>query len=62
MRKKITIKKEELQNLYLENKNTDICKLLGVTMPTLLSALKRARIELKGSGNKNAKSIIQIIK
>jgi hypothetical protein len=62
MRKKITMKKEELQSLYLEKKNKDVCKLLGVTMPTLLLALRRARIELKGSGNKNPKSIIQIVK
>lgn len=56
------MKKEELQSLYLEKKNKDVCKLLGVTMPTLLLALRRARIELKGSGNKNPKSIIQIVK
>ena len=52
---------------YLSNKidsvektNKEICKLLKVTMPTLLSALKIVRIELKGSGNRMSKSIIII--
>ena len=46
--------------IHIEKTNKEICKLLKVTMPTLLSALKIVRIELKGSGNRMSKSIIII--
>jgi len=60
MRIKIQLTKQELQSLYLTKTNREICESLEITMPTLLSALKKAGIELKGSGNRKSKSIIEI--
>lgn len=60
MKAKIYLTKQELQNLYLTKTNKEICESLEITMPTLLSALKKAGIELKGSGNRKSKSIIEI--
>lgn len=45
---KITIKKEELQKIYYENSIADACKILKVSAPTLLKAVKDAGIQLKG--------------
>ncbi len=60
MKAKIHLTKQELQNLYLKKTNKEICESLKITMPTLLSALKKAGIKLKGSGNRKLKSIIEI--
>jgi hypothetical protein len=60
MNTKLTIKNEELKHLYLTKKNKEICKILGVTMPTLMSYLKKAKIELKGCGNREPKAKVII--
>ena len=52
--------KEELQQLYFAKTNKEICVILGVTMPTLLSYLKKSEIELKGSGNRQPKAKVVI--
>jgi len=60
MNAKLRIKNEELKQLYFAKKNKEICKILGVTMPTLMSYLKKAKIELKGSGNRESKAKVVI--
>ena len=42
----------ELENLYRSNTNNVVCKLLGVTHPTLLKYLKENGIEIKGTRKK----------
>lgn len=55
------ITKEELQKIYLEKTNKEICKKLGITMPTLVSMLKKSNIELKGAGNRIKRPKIKVI-
>jgi hypothetical protein len=62
MNNKIEIRKEELQELYLTKKNREICNILQISMPTLMSYLKKAKIELKGSGNRETKAKVIITK
>lgn len=47
--KKIT--RDELEELYRNNTNDDVCAILGVSKVTLLTYLKEAKIKLKGKGN-----------
>jgi|GEM_PF-3634555 len=60
MKTKLIITHSELEQLYLTERNKDLCKILGITMPTLMSYLKKAKIELKGSGNRETKSKVII--
>lgn len=53
------ITKEELKKIYYENKNSHVCKILGVTQPTLLRKLKESEIKLKGKGVYLRKLIIR---
>jgi len=48
------ITKNELRERYYAMKNIDLCKELGITVPTLLSYLKKHSIPLKGKGNHQA--------
>lgn len=58
---KIKISKQELQELYLQNKNNFICKKLGISITTLLSYLDNFKIEKKGKGNRQTKAKVVII-
>lgn len=60
MKEKLSITRQELEQLYLSKKNKEVCQILKITMPTLLSYLKKNRISLKGSGNREAKTKIVI--
>ena len=61
---KLTMSNEELVRLYSTKKNREICAILGVKMPTLMSYLKKAKktinFELKGSGNRQPKAKVII--
>lgn len=54
------ITKLELEQLYLNNSNKEVCKILGVTNATLIRYVIDANIKQKGKGNKNKKSKITI--
>lgn len=56
------ITKEELKTLYLNNPNKEVCKKLGITNATLISYLKKFGIELKGKGNRETKTKVDLIK
>ncbi len=58
---KIEITKQELQELYLQNKNDFICKKLGISITTLLSYLDKFGIDRKGKGNRQTKAKVVII-
>lgn len=60
MKEKITITKEELHQLYVTKTNKKVCEILQITMPTLLSYLKKNNIALKGSGNRQPKAKVVI--
>jgi hypothetical protein len=49
------ITKTELENMYRHNSNQEVCQMLGVSLPTLLSYLKEFGIVLKGKGNSKTK-------
>lgn len=44
--------KEKLENLYMSKRNVEICKILGISNPTLVSYLRKFGIKQKGRGNK----------
>ncbi len=50
--KKIQITPKELADDYARMRNKDLCKKLGITLPTLISYLKKYKIPLKGNGNR----------
>ena len=54
------ITKEELKELYENNSNKFVCEKLGITNPTLINLLEKAGIPLKGKGNKEPKSKINL--
>ena len=58
---KIEITKQELQELYLQNKNSFICKKLGISITTLISYLDKFGIEKKGKGNRQTKAKVVIV-
>ena len=60
MKQKLTITKQELQQLYLTKTNKEVCEILQITVPTLLSYLKKKNISLKGSGNRQVKAKVII--
>jgi len=60
MKEKLSITQQELEQLYLTKKNREICKILDITMPTLMSYLKKNKINLKGSGNREPKAKVVI--
>lgn len=49
----LKITKEELEKLYLTRKNSDICRILGISLPTLLKYIKNSGIKPKGKGNRD---------
>ena len=51
--KKLT--KTELEKLYYSNKNEAVCKILGISIPTLLVYLEKLDIKPKGKGYKRGK-------
>lgn len=53
------ISKEDLEKLYNEKPNAEICRILGITNPTLVRYLLKAGIPLKGKGPKKSKIIIK---
>lgn len=55
------ITKEELKELYRSMTNKELAKKLGITEPTLISALKRCGIKPKGRGNRQKKQKLVII-
>ena len=57
--KKITSAK--LADLYRTKQNKDICKMLGISDPTLTKYLKQLNIPLKGKGNRKTKSRAKIL-
>tara|TARA_R110000868_G_scaffold270804_4_gene530261 strand:- start:376 stop:558 length:183 start_codon:yes stop_codon:yes gene_type:complete len=59
MKTKIT--KQELQELYLHNKNDFICRKLGISITTLLSYLDKFGIGKKGKGNRQAKAKVVVM-
>jgi len=61
MKTKLTITQSELKQLYSTKKNRELCEILKITMPTLMSYLKKNKIELKGSGNRQTKAKVNII-
>lgn len=48
---KLTITKQELENIYRENSNKKACQILKITNSTLTKYLRANNIALKGSGN-----------
>jgi len=61
MKTKLTITQSELKQLYSAKKNRELCQILKITMPTLMSYLKKYKIQLKGSGNRQTKAKVNII-
>ena len=57
----MNLTKTNLADLYSRKKNVEICKELGITMPTLISYLNYYDIELKGKGNRFSKKKIELI-
>ena len=55
------ISKEELKTMYKSMTNKEIAKKLGISEPTLLSALKRYGIKTKGKGNRKKKQKLVIV-
>lgn len=56
--KKIT--KEKLENMYKTLSNEEVCKRLGISVPTLIRLLKDNDIELKGASGRIRKvTVIQ---
>jgi len=53
-----TLTKKKLKELYEKMTNKELCKLLNITTPTLLSYIKKAGIEPKGRGNKSTLKIV----
>lgn len=53
--------KQKLKELYENNTNSELCKILGVSNVTMLKYLKDAGIQLKGKGGGFAKSKIKVI-
>ena len=53
----VEIKKEELEKLYREKTNIEVCNILGITKPTLSKILKANNILLKGKGKSKIKVI-----
>ena len=47
-----TIKKEKLEKMYRSMSNTELCKKLGISYPTMLKLIDEAGIQKKGSGNR----------
>lgn len=56
----IKISKTELEKIYFEKSNDEVCKILGISKPTLVTYIKKAGIKPKGKGNRNSKSILKI--
>lgn len=54
------ITKEKLQELYTQNSNKKVCKMLKITNATLVSYLRKNDIPLKGRGNRNSKAKVTI--
>ena len=52
----INITRGELEDLYRTNTNKEVCKILGITVPTLLKYLDDCGIERKGMGNPKGSS------
>jgi len=61
MKTKLTITQSELKQLYSTKKNRELCQILKITMPTLMTYLKKYKIQLKGSGNRQTKAKVNII-
>ena len=58
---KKNISKEYLMKVYQENTTAGACRILGITIPTLISYLKSAGIKTKGKGNRQPKRKILIV-
>lgn len=56
MKRKIS--KEELERIYMSNTNNEAAEILGVSIVTLLSLVRRAGIPEKGRGYPNNYEII----
>lgn len=52
--------KKKLKELYENNTNKDLCKMLNITNPTLVKYIKDAGIERKGMGNRSLKGKTKI--
>ncbi len=46
------IKRDELEKMYKEKSNLEVCKFLGISKPTLSKILKDNNIAMKGKGKK----------
>jgi hypothetical protein len=56
------INKEELKKIYRSNTNKEVCKMLDISLPTLLRYLKEFGIKRKGKGNPlGAKRKIELV-
>lgn len=56
---KITI--SDLEKLYRNNKNTEVCRSLKISNPTLISLLKKAGLSPKGKGNRLIEDKVTLI-
>ena len=54
------ITKDNFQYLYDNNKNEDVAKMLGVSIPTLLKLLRENGIKMKGSGNAHYRNKVKV--
>lgn len=61
MQREIKITEQELARIYTQNTNKKAAKLLGVSVPTMMDAVKSKGIKLKGRGGKGKKRILSII-
>jgi len=57
----MTIKLDELKDLYYNNKNEDVCKEMGISMVTLIKILDENGIEKKGKGNAYHRDSIKVV-
>ncbi|MDC7221590.1 MAG: hypothetical protein PQJ59_16770 [Spirochaetales bacterium] len=53
--------KQELEKLYYENTNDEVCRILGITKVTLVKYVKQAGIEPKGKGGGMCSPKLQIV-
>uniref|UniRef100_A0A6H1ZM57 Uncharacterized protein n=1 Tax=viral metagenome TaxID=1070528 RepID=A0A6H1ZM57_9ZZZZ len=55
------ISKTVLEAKYYNMKNSDLCKELDITNPTLVSYLIKYNIPLKGKGNRGQRPKVEIV-
>ena len=60
LQKFMKITKQGLEQIYLNNSNKKACEILKITNATLTKYLRKNKIKLKGSGNRNKRGKLVI--